>query len=135
MTLPGNRPAPVISQSLRPCGAPAYASGPSVAARHLPTLWGVTLYTREAFRPCRGEPAKSCAAVKLRGRTVFAPTRPFTLSPVGRGLYPSLQSTINNHQIQYVQPRINCIYINYPPQTQKPAVACGLLCIEGWESI
>ena len=29
---------------------PAYASGPSVAARHLPTLWGVTLYTREALR-------------------------------------------------------------------------------------
>ena len=28
---------------------PAYASGPSVAARHLPTLWGVTLYTREAL--------------------------------------------------------------------------------------
>ena len=24
--------------------------GPSVAARHLPTLWGVTLYTREALR-------------------------------------------------------------------------------------
>ena len=37
-------------QSLRPCGAPAYASGPFVAARHLPTLWGVTLYTREALR-------------------------------------------------------------------------------------
>ena len=29
---------------------PAYASGPSVAARHLPTLWEVTLYTREALR-------------------------------------------------------------------------------------
>ena len=28
---------------------PAYASDPSVAARHLPTLWGVTLYTREAL--------------------------------------------------------------------------------------
>ena len=52
MTLPENRPAPVISQSLRHGSAvpPAYASGPSVAARHLPTLWGVTLYTREALR-------------------------------------------------------------------------------------
>ena len=56
MTLPENRPAPVISQSLRHGSAvpPAYASGPSVAARHLPTLWGVTLYTREALEYRRG---------------------------------------------------------------------------------
>ena len=66
-----NPTRPYTLQSLRPCGAPAYASGPSVAARHLPTLWGVTLYTREALRgdasiapytqpkrlPLRGAPA------------------------------------------------------------------------------
>ena len=34
------------SASLTPLTRP----GPSVAARHLPTLWGVTLYTREALR-------------------------------------------------------------------------------------
>ena len=50
MTLSIHRTTLARPQSLRPCGAPAYASGPSVAARHLPTLWGVTLYTREALR-------------------------------------------------------------------------------------
>ena len=50
VTLPIHRLTLARSQSLRPCGAPAYALGPSVAARHLPTLWGVTLYTREASR-------------------------------------------------------------------------------------
>ena len=41
--------------SVTACAVPlAYASGPSVAARHLPTLWGVTLYTREALEYRRG---------------------------------------------------------------------------------
>ena len=73
VTLPIHRTTLTRSQSLRPCGAPAYASGPSVAARHLPTLWGVTLYTREA----------------LRGDASIAPYTPFAVGSVGRGLDPS----------------------------------------------
>ena len=51
VTLLIHRPTLVRSQSLRHGYAvpPAYASGPSVAARHLPTLWGVTLYTGETL--------------------------------------------------------------------------------------
>ena len=58
VTLPIHRTTLTRSQSLRPCGAPAYASGPSVAARHLPTLWGVTLYTREAL------PGEHCSPLR-----------------------------------------------------------------------
>ena len=47
-TCPRVRPNPSVTAAAVP---PAYASGPSVAARHLPALWGVTLYTREALVP------------------------------------------------------------------------------------
>ena len=80
------------SQSLRPCGAPAYASGPSVAARHLPTLWGVTLYTREALDRRRGEhcsPARSYGAAKLPGRTLFAPTDQHKYHPTPKTAAPN----------------------------------------------
>ena len=48
---------------------PAYASGPSVAARHLPTLWGVTLYTREVL------PGEHCSPLQCTFSTVWAPLR------------------------------------------------------------
>ena len=40
------------SLSLRYRAASPSGPGPSVAARHLPTLWGVTLYTREPLGAC-----------------------------------------------------------------------------------
>ena len=99
---------------------------------------------------CRGRqpPLSHLRCHRLRGRT------PLSLRDISPhcGEYPSRGATgasgtpppTYSHTVavgadsisaRYAHSRANCIYINFPLQTQKPAVACGLLCIEGWESI
>ena len=67
-------PATPQSPSVTPLTRP----DPSVAARHLPTLWGVTPQGEPSSR--RGEhcsPGQSRVIAKLRGRTLCAPTTQF----------------------------------------------------------